>query len=173
MLPPLPGDVPPADLPGLPAAPDGAPKADEYAGLPYAPAAPDAPPSPKVRLSGRQKALLRQLYVGTGVTRRWFRKANVGPAANPALADLNALFKAVPDLKLVFELSVDLGTTPGPSKQMSDRQVQMLQKMLDTRYPAMRGRVFFRSLGNGKPIAKDINARARAQNTRVEIRRVY
>lgn len=177
-LPALPAEAPPADLPPLPGVPElpadsSAPAADEYAGLPFAPAAPEPPPTTKARLSGRQKALLRQLYVGTGLTRRWFRKAQILPQANAMLGDINGLLKAVPDLKLVFEVSADLGTQTTPSKQLSDRQAQVLQKLVETRYPAAKGRVFFRSLGNTRPLAKDINARARAQNTRIEVRRVY
>jgi outer membrane protein OmpA-like peptidoglycan-associated protein len=89
------------------------------------------------------------------------------------LSDIAGLMKAVPDLKIVLEVSADVSVAAAPSKQLSDRQVQVLQKMLETRFPATKGRVFFRSLGNIKPIAKDVNARARTQNTRVEIRRVY
>ena len=170
------------DVSALPDLPDLAALADndasaggELEDLPYMPAAPETPPAPKGKISGRQRALLRQLYVGTGVIRRFFKTGS--PAlqrkANGIIADFLGLLKAAPDLKLAFEVHADVGTAPGRSQQLSERQLAVLQKLVESRYPIARGRVFFRSLGNGRPIAKDVSARARAQNTRVEIRRVY
>ena len=147
---------------------------DEYAGLPYAPAAPEPPPAIKGKVKPKQKQLLKQLYLGTAVIRRLFKPAKkqlVGNAKKQ-LAELGMLLRSVKDLKVVFEVHADTGNA-ARSQTLSDKQMALLKKIVEKQFAYAKGRIHFRSIGSRQPLAKDVSGRARLQNSRVEIVRVY
>jgi len=169
--PALPGipEIAGGDVPALPEV-----GADAYAGLPYSPAAPEPPPVLKGKPKPRHKQLVKQLYLGTAVIRRLFKPGapKMLGAAKRALADVAAVLRAVKDLKLEFEVHADVGN-PARSQALADKQLAQLQRFVEKSMPFAKGRLFFRSLGARQPLAKDVSARGRVQNSRVEVLRVY
>jgi len=164
-VPPPPGDLPPVgDMPAEPTAKN----------LPFAYAYAEAPPQPKGKVSGKQRKLMAQLFKDTPVIKRIFGGTGTklkGPGKK-LMGDLAKLLKAVPDLALVFEVHVDAGSV-SKSQALADQRAAALEKEFMKKAPDAQGRVFFRGLGNSQPLAKAVNKRARKQNTRVEVRRVY
>jgi outer membrane protein OmpA-like peptidoglycan-associated protein len=167
--------LPDSGLPGLPDAGGGsglaAAPSDE---APYAIAFAAPPPSVNAKLSPRQRRLLRQLYSGSPQISRIFRDKtpSLNGSAKAQLADLAALLKALPDLKIGIEIHVDMPGPPTRAQELSDKQAATVQKEMNKRFPFSKGRVFFRGMGHRQPLSKDISPRARAQNNRVELHRV-
>ncbi|MEE8410264.1 MAG: hypothetical protein V3T05_11705 [Myxococcota bacterium] len=186
-LPPLGEPLPAADLPAVPAGgdpgglgdlpelPDGIAAAlGDFSELPYVPAGQEKAPKTKRRLSKRQSKLLKQLYSGAPIVRRLFGKSGVKMkgSSTKLFTDLKVLMSQLPDLKIAVVIHVDL-RSPSKSKALSDKRLNAVNKFTDKKLKKLRDRIYFRSVGDREPLAKDVTARARKQNTRVEIFRVY
>ncbi|MEK7705704.1 MAG: OmpA family protein [Myxococcota bacterium] len=174
-LPDLQGSDTATDLPSLPD--EGA---DSTAAAPttearaYRFAPEDTAPRPELKLSGAQRRLLARLYTGTAQNQRIFKPqtTTLTPMASKLVTDIARLLRAVPELRLAFEVHVDLPGSGERSAALATKQLSVLQALVNKRAGFASDRVFFYAVGNREPLAKDKTARARVQNSRVGVRRV-
>ena len=185
-LPPMPGDLGglppmPGDLGGIPALPDDLGGLPPLGGagmqgdsLPYVHAYAEQSPRTKKKLNAKQKRLLKQLFADAPSVNRLFvgTTTRLTPAANRLFKDLGKVMAAVPDMTIALEVHADTGNNSS-SDAVSVKQLQVLKKAFFKKNPSLQGRVFFHQWGNRQPLTKDVTKRARKQNTRVDLRRVF
>lgn len=151
----------------------GAP-ATEAEGSPFVYASPEPAPTTKAKLSAGQRRLLRQLFSDSRLISRIFqgKGSKLKGAHKRLFRDVAKLLRATQGMAIVFEVHVDIGSGL-QARALAEERAAMLKKKLLAKYPDLEDRVFFRAIGDKQPLAKDVSKRARKQNTRVEIRRVY
>lgn len=157
----------PAEVPGTDAGTEAETRAYRFA-------AEESAPRPELKLSGAQRRLLSRLYSGTAQNHRIFRPNSTAltPNASKLVNDVARILRAVPELRLTFEVHVDL---PGPAERSSTlaaKQLEVLRALVTKRAGFAGDRIHFFSVGNREPLAKDKTPRARVQNSRVGVRRV-
>jgi outer membrane protein OmpA-like peptidoglycan-associated protein len=113
-------------------------------------------------LAEKGRVATQGIYFDTG-------KDVLRPESTPTLAEIGAMLKAHPDLKLTIEGHTDNVGQPAANKALSEKRAAAVKAYLVAKYGVDAARLEAKGFGATKPVAPNTDDAGRQKNRRVEL----